>query len=161
MDSCHDVAIGVCPGLKLESAQRNERFFAPSGTDLCRSLCYVWNVLTRPSFLLRAEGGVIFGASLLLYGELRGSWALFVMLVLAPDLSILGYLSSARLGAALYNLVHALVAPVLLIVLSIVYKQLWLLPYGLIWTAHIGADRLLGYGLKYPTRFHDTHLHRL
>lgn len=121
----------------------------------------MWNVLTRPNLLLRAEGGIIFGASLLLYGELRASWALFVMLVLAPDLSILGYLSSARVGAAVYNLVHTLVAPLLLIVLSIVYNQLWLLPYGLIWTAHIGADRLLGYGLKYPTRFNDTHLHRL
>jgi hypothetical protein len=121
----------------------------------------VWNVLTRPNLLLRAEGGIIFGASLLLYGELRASWALFIVLVLAPDLSILGYLSSVRLGAALYNLVHTLVAPLLLIVLSVVYNQLWLQPYGLIWTAHIGADRLLGYGLKYPTRFHDTHLHRL
>jgi hypothetical protein len=123
-------------------------------------LCYVWRMLTRPSLLLRAEGGIVFGTSLTLYGELRASWVLFVVLVLAPDISMLGYLSGARVGAALYNLV-SLVAPLLLIILSIVYKELWLLPYGLIWTAHIGIDRLLGYGLKYPTRFRDTHLHRL
>jgi hypothetical protein len=118
-------------------------------------------MLTRPSLLLRAEGGIVFGASLLLYGEIGANWVVFVALVLVPDLSILGYFSGARFGAAVYNLVHALVAPLLLIALSIVYKQLWLLPYGLIWTAHIGIDRLLGYGLKYPTRFHDTHLQRL
>ena len=118
-------------------------------------------MLTRPSLLLRAEGGIVFGASLLLYGEVGASWALFVVLVLAPDLSMLGYLLGVRLGTALYNLVHALVAPLLLIALSIFYKQLWLLPYGLIWTAHIGVDRLLGFGLKYPTRFRDTHFERL
>ena len=118
-------------------------------------------MLTRPSLLLRAEGGIVFGASLLLYGELRARWVLFVVLVLAPDLSILGYCLGVRVGTALYNLFHVLVPPLLLIALSIFYKQLWLLPYGLIWTAHIGVDRLLGFGLKYPTHFRDTHFKRL
>jgi hypothetical protein len=118
-------------------------------------------VLTRPSLLLRAEGGIVFGVSLLLYGELQANWVLFVVLVLVPDLSILGYLSGLRLGTVLYNLVHSLVAPLLLIAISVLSKQLWLLPYWLIWTAHIGVDRLLGFGLKYPTRFRDTHLQRL
>ena len=124
-------------------------------------MCYARRVLTRPSLLLRAEGGMVFGASLLLYGELRANWVLFVVLVLAPDLSMLGYLLGLRFGTALYNLVHALVVPLLLIALSIFYKQFWLQPYGLIWTAHIGLDRLLGFGLKYPTRFSDTHFERL
>ena len=124
-------------------------------------MCYARRVLTRPSLLLRAEGGMVFGASLLLYGELRANWVLFVVLVLAPDLSMLGYLLGLRFGTALYNLVHALVVPLLLIALSIFYQQFWLLPYGLIWTAHIGLDRLLGFGLKYPTRFSDTHFERL
>jgi hypothetical protein len=117
-------------------------------------------VITRPSLLLRAEGGIEFALSLLLYGELKASWILFGLLILAPDLSILGYLSGVRIGAALYNLVHTLVAPLVLIGFSIADKQLWLVPYGLIWTAHIGVDRLLGYGLKYPTNFRDTHLQR-
>jgi hypothetical protein len=104
---------------------------------------------------------MIFCASLLLYGEARARWILFVALVLLPDLSMLGYLSGARLGAAIYNVFHTLVAPLLLIGFSVTLKQLWLVPYGLIWTAHIGIDRLLGYGLKYPTRFRDTHLQRL
>jgi len=74
---------------------------------------------------------------------------------------MLGYFLGVRLGTALYNLFHVLVAPLLLIALSIFCKQLWLLPYGLIWTAHIGVDRLLGFGLKYPTQFRDTHFQRL
>ena len=118
-------------------------------------------MLTRPSLLLRAEGGIVFGASLLLYGQIVGNWLLFVVLVLAPDLSMLGYLLGVRFGTAIYNLFHTLVAPLLLIAFSIFCQQFWLLPYGLIWTAHIGIDRLLGFGLKYPTRFQDTHFQRL
>jgi hypothetical protein len=123
--------------------------------------CYYRKMLTRPSFLLRAEGGIVFAVSLLLYGEAGGSWLLFVLLVLTPDLSMFGYLLGIRIGTVIYNLVHVLVVPLLLIALSIFYKQLWLVPYGLIWTAHIGVDRLLGFGLKYPTRFRDTHMQRL
>ncbi len=118
-------------------------------------------MLTNPSLLLRAEGGIVFASSLLLYAGLHASWLLFVVLVLAPDLSMLGYRLGVRFGSALYNLIHAFVVPLLLIAVSIFYQQLWLLPYGLIWTAHIGVDRLLGFGLKYPTQFHDTHLQRL
>jgi hypothetical protein len=35
----------------------------------------------------------------------------------------------------------------------------WQVP--LIWIGHIGFDRVLGYGLKYPTAFRDTHLGQL
>jgi Domain of unknown function (DUF4260) len=118
-------------------------------------------VLTQPNLLLRAEGAIIFGTSLLFYGEIRDSGILFVALVLVPDLSMLGYLLGVRFGTAIYNLFHTLVAPLLLIAFSIFCQQFWLLPYGLIWTAHIGIDRLLGFGLKYPTRFQDTHFQRL
>ncbi len=31
---------------------------------------------------------------------------------------------------------------------------------ALVWFAHIGFDRMVGYGLKYPTDFFDTHLRR-
>ena len=32
---------------------------------------------------------------------------------------------------------------------------------ALIWLGHIGMDHALGYGLKYPTAFGDTHLQRV
>jgi len=78
-----------------------------------------------------------------------------------PDLAILGYLRGVRVGTVLYNLVHTLTGPLLLIAFAILEKSPWLLAYGLIWTSHIGLDRLLGFGLKYPTRFNDTHLQRV
>jgi hypothetical protein len=57
--------------------------------------------------------------------------------------------------------VHTLIGPLLLIAYAVLEKSLWLLPYGLEWTSHIGIDRLLGFGLKYPTRFNDTHLQHI
>ena len=59
------------------------------------------------------------------------------------------------------NAVHTLVGPLLMVTYAYLTKSLWLLPYALIWIAHIGLDRMLGFGLKYPTRFGDTHLRKM
>src|ERR1700689_3259205 len=115
----------------------------------------------RPGILLRVEGGLALAVSVLLYWELHASWGWFALLFLAPDLFMLGYLVNTRVGAALYNFVHTYALPLALIAYAVLYGRLELLPYGLIWTAHIGMDRLLGFGLKYPTQFKDTHLQRV
>jgi hypothetical protein len=115
-------------------------------------------MLTKPGFLLRVEGGLVFAVCILFYRQTHASWALFALLFLAPDISMIGYLRNARLGAAVYNAVHTLAGPLLLLGYATVAKQLSLVPYALIWIAHIGADRLLGFGLKYPAHFKDTHL---
>jgi hypothetical protein len=94
------------------------------------------------------------------------SWVWFAVLFLAPDLSLLGYLLGPKAGAWLYNLGHtyALALPVLSGGLAIVltgHHRVVLLGVGLIWCAHIGFDRLLGYGLKSPEGFKVTHLGRI
>jgi hypothetical protein len=83
---------------------------------------------------------------------------MFALLFLAPDLFMLGYLANAPIGAAIYNAVHTYVGPVLLALYSVGTDHRTLLSISLIWIAHIGLDRLLGFGLKYPTYFKDTHL---
>lgn len=115
-------------------------------------------MLNRPGILLRIEGCAILAVSVILYRELHFSWLLFAILLLAPDLSMIGYLGGVKIGASFYNIVHTLAAPLLLIGFSVLTSRFSLLPYGLIWTAHIGMDRMLGFGLKYPTNFKDTHL---
>ena len=83
------------------------------------------------------------------------------MLFLWPDLSMLGYVVSVRLGSSLYNLVHTYFFPLALAGLAVLEHKTEMLPFALIWFAHIGFDRALGYGLKYPTFFKDTHLQRV
>ncbi len=130
----------------------NERLEAPPPLRLSSG------VLTRPKVLLRIEGGLDLVLSLIFYQYLHANWILFVVLLLAPDLAILGYVGGTRIGTICYNLIHTFAGPFLLIGYSCLTGSMWLLPYALIWTSHIGLDRMLGFGLKYPTEFRDTHL---
>lgn len=114
--------------------------------------------VTNPRPLLHLEGAAVFALSLLTYHWIQGSWLQFALLFLVPDLSILGYAAHARVGATAYNLVHSYVAPLALAAYSFGSNHTAILSLALIWTAHIGLDRMLGFGLKYPTRFKDTHL---
>lgn len=97
--------------------------------------------------------------AVLLYARGGHSWMLFGVLFLAPDLSFLGYLAGPRIGAAAYNLAHSYAGPGIAAALALLTGRPPVL--ALIWAAHIGFDRALGYGLKYPTDFKDTHLGRL
>jgi hypothetical protein len=118
-------------------------------------------MFSKPGILLRLEGATIFALSLLLYRSTGAPWWRFLVLFLWPDLLMLGYLVSVTFGARLYNLVHTSVFP-LMLALAAFYEHRWgLLSFALIWIAHLGGDRALGYGLKYPTFFKDTHLQRV
>jgi hypothetical protein len=110
---------------------------------------------------LRLEGLAVLAASALAYRHLDASWVRFAVLFLAPDLSMLGYLAGPRAGAALYNAAHSYVGPLVALTAALGASRPELVALGLIWTAHIGFDRMLGYGLKLPTGFQDTHLGRI
>ncbi|MDQ3782178.1 MAG: DUF4260 domain-containing protein [Actinomycetota bacterium] len=86
------------------------------------------------------------------------SWWWLGLLLLVPDLSMLGYLAGATTGAVFYNLGHTLVWPVALLAWGLPTDRPWVLGIGAIWLAHIGMDRALGYGLKLPSGFTHTHL---
>lgn len=110
------------------------------------------------TIMLRVEGLIAFAASLFAYQTLGGNWWIFALLILAPDLSMLGSLRSPAFGAYAYNATHTYSVPAVLGAIAWFTGAAWLLPLAIIWIAHIGADRALGYGLKYPGRFHETHL---
>ena len=109
------------------------------------------------SLLLRAEGAAVLVAALIAYWQFGGNWGLFLLLILAPDLSAIGYLGGPKIGAAAYNAVHNYGLPILAGIVAY-FAAPFLLPFVAIWFAHIGGDRMLGYGLKYPGGFGQTHL---
>ncbi len=117
--------------------------------------------LTRPALLVRLEGLAVLLTAVALYWAVDGSWVLFGLLILVPDLSLLGYLASKRVGAATYNLIHTMLLPLGLGLYAIVAFERWAGLGALIWLAHLGIDRAAGFGLKYPSGFKDTHLGRL
>ncbi|GIN91794.1 hypothetical protein J6TS1_44690 [Siminovitchia terrae] len=111
--------------------------------------------------LLHVEGLVVFALSLWLYGHCQFSWILFIVLLFAPDLSMFGYIVNNQIGAIIYNVFHTYAVTILVVVFGVVFSAPLVMAIGLIWTAHIGMDRMLGYGLKYSTEFKDTHLNRV
>lgn len=111
--------------------------------------------------LLKLEGLAVFLACLFAYNKLEVSWSLFFILWLAPDLSMIGYLISKQRGAVLYNLVHTYLFSLSIVFAGVVMQNNLLIAIGVIFTSHIGLDRLLGFGLKYGSGFKDSHLQRV
>jgi len=111
--------------------------------------------------VLRLEALALFVAGVLLYLQLNGNALWLLPLLLSPDISMVGYLGGPRLGAITYNLAHNLATALLVLGIGwfAVIAPLALL--GALLLAHVGMDRTLGYGLKLPTDFRDTHLGRI
>jgi len=111
--------------------------------------------------LLRLEGVVLFSGMTMLYALWDGSWWVYAILFLSPDLSFAAYLAGPKVGAIVYNAAHSYLAPVALMTAGLAMASPLILSLAMIWLAHIGIDRALGYGLKYRTGFANTHLGRI
>ena len=116
--------------------------------------------LSAPTVWLRLEGATFMLGGAVAYFALGGHWLLFALLLFVPDVSMLGYLFSKKLGAYVYNLFHSYTLPAALLAFGFFVGQP-LVSIALIWFAHIGMDRMIGYGLKYRSNFKDTHLSRV
>lgn len=109
--------------------------------------------------LIKLEEAAIFaGAMLAFYGGFQGPWWLFILLLFAPDLSAVGYLVNTRVGAFTYNLAHHRGVAVAVYLAGIIVESQPLIWAGIFLFLHSTLDRALGYGLKYPDSFQNTHL---
>lgn len=112
----------------------------------------------EPRTFLRVEGLAALAIALGGYFSIDGPIWLLAVLALAPDLSMLGYLAGTRPGSLSYNIVHTYTLPVALGALGFWTDIRLALLVALIWAGHIGADRFVGYGLKFESGFKNTHL---
>ena len=115
----------------------------------------------HPRMILMLEGFALFALCIFIYAKLGHSWWLFGALILVPDLGMIGYLRNAKLGARLYNALHLTALPIAVGAWGYWWSEPLAVSLALIWLAHIGMDRMLGYGLKYETGFAYTHLGRI
>jgi len=119
-----------------------------------------------PRVLERVEGGMALLIGLAMWAALGYGWGWLALLLFLPDLSAAGCLAGPRAGAVAYNLAHTYAVALLAVGAGWVangyqgVEATWL-GVAAVFVAHIGLDRMLGYGLKYPTRFSDTHLGRI
>lgn len=111
-----------------------------------------------PRRWLRIEGAALLTGSLIAYSATDQVWWLIPVAILLPDLSMMGYLGGTRLGARIYNVAHTTPIPAAVVGIGWWQHTPLAAALGLIWLAHIGLDRLIGYGLKYDDHFQHTHL---
>lgn len=114
-----------------------------------------------PRVLLHLEGAVVLATAAFVYFALGLTWWVFLLFLLAPDLSAFGYLFGSRAGSITYNLAHTIAWPLVIGAAGWGLGWAWAAPVALIWLAHIGLDRMIGYGLKYPEAFKLTHLQKV
>lgn len=115
-------------------------------------------MLSQTTLIQRVEGLAFLLAAVVVYATVSASWWLFALLLLAPDLSMAGYWISNQAGQLIYNIVHSYALPLAVALCGFWFAQPLLLALGLIWLAHIGMDRAVGYGLKEAQGFKFTHL---
>lgn len=108
--------------------------------------------------LLRLEELSMFLLGLLLFAALDYAWWIFPLLILAPDISMAGYLGGNRIGAFTYNLFHHKGVAVGVYLLGSWFQLPEAMLAGVILFSHASMDRIFGYGLKYTDAFKHTHL---
>lgn len=108
--------------------------------------------------LIQLEELAMLGISIYALYFLKAEWWIYPLLLLGPDISMLGYVAGSKAGAVSYNLFHHKAIAIILFLAGFV-NQIYLLEItGLILFGHSCMDRMLGYGLKYFTGFQFTHL---
>lgn len=117
--------------------------------------------MSMPRIMLHLEGLGLLASVVVLYAYQGYSWLAFFLLLLAPDLAAIGYLAGPRIGAVAYNLVHTIIGPLVVGLAGLVGDSDLAMQAALIWMAHIGMDRAVGYGLKYTEGFKMTHMGRI
>ncbi|MCK6073415.1 DUF4260 domain-containing protein [Paenibacillus silvae] len=110
---------------------------------------------------IRLEGLFVLAAAATMYFYNDYSWWLFLLLLLFPDVFMIGYVVNNKVGARIYNVAHTYITPMIFLAAGFMMKVDFLILISFIWIAHIGMDRMFGFGLKYETEFKDTHLQRV
>jgi len=108
--------------------------------------------------LIKFEELGMFCLTLFLFNLLGFSWWFFLIFILAPDISMLGYLINPKAGAILYNTFHHKGLAILIYLIGSYTFNYTLIFIGLIIFGHSSIDRFLGFGLKYSDAFKHTHL---
>ena len=108
--------------------------------------------------VIKVEEAAMFFLSIYLFNQLHFAWWWFALLLLAPDLSMVGYLLNNKIGAICYNIFHHKAVAIIFYITGLYLHNETLQFAGLILFGHASMDRMMGYGLKYSEGFKFTHL---
>ena len=117
--------------------------------------------MSTPRLMLHLEGLAFLAAAVAIYAMQEYAWSTFFLLLLVPDLSFIPYMINHRVGTFVYNVMHTTSFPLILGAGALFLGWTFGVQLALIWFAHIGMDRAIGYGLKYVDSFKNTHLSKV
>ena len=110
---------------------------------------------------LKLEELVMFFLGIFAFNQLDSAWWWFLILILTPDIGMLGYLINTKIGAIVYNVFHYKGLAILIYLIGIYYLNDIVKLIGVILFSHASFDRIFGYGLKYFDNFKHTHLEEI
>ncbi|WP_136667407.1 DUF4260 domain-containing protein [Flavobacterium sp. H122] len=110
----------------------------------------------KATIKLEELGLFVFG--IYLFSLLNYQWWWFLILILVPDFSMIGYAFGDKMGAYVYNIFHHRGIAVLLYLIGVYFSDNIIQLIGIILFSHASMDRIFGYGLKYEKGFKFTHL---
>ena len=111
--------------------------------------------------VLKLEELLQFALGIYLFSTLSYTWWWFLVLILLPDIGMLGYLVNTKTGALTYNVFHHKGLAILFFLAGIYFEIEVMQLIGIILFSHAALDRVFGYGLKYADNFKNTHLGHL
>ena len=111
-------------------------------------------------YLIKLEElGVLAVSVVLLYKlDMGFNWWMYIILFLSPDIGMIGYAVSPKIGAITYNFVHHKAVAASVLIIGVLLRDDYCIFAGLMLFAHSAFDRVLGYGLKYSDSFKHTNV---
>lgn len=107
---------------------------------------------------IKLEELAMFVLGIFLFSALDFAWWWFLALILLPDVSMVGYAFGNKIGAYFYNFFHHKAVAITVYLFGMYLNNSAIQLIGIILFSHSAMDRMFGYGLKFTTSFHDTHL---
>jgi Domain of unknown function (DUF4260) len=108
--------------------------------------------------IIKLEELAMFGLCLYALSIFHVDWWWYLIILLGPDISMLGYFAGNKAGAACYNLFHHKGIAVAIFVAGLILPNVFIQLIGIVLFGHSSMDRTFGYGLKTGEGFKYTHL---
>lgn len=108
--------------------------------------------------IIRLEEAAILGLSIYLLSLIHVDWWWYLILLIGPDISMLGYLAGNKTGAFCYNLFHHKAVAIAVFITGLLLPHILVQVIGIVLFGHSSMDRMVGYGLKHVQSFKHTHL---
>jgi len=108
--------------------------------------------------ILKLEELLMFVLSMYALTLFHVNWWVYLLVLIAPDISFTGYAVGNKVGAVCYNLFHHKGVAIAIFLAGFIWRDEWLQITGIVLFGHSSMDRMLGYGLKLNQGFKYTHL---